>query len=217
MRPVILVSMSGHRYKMRALTGVSDELWDEFDAAAKKVGLANRAAYLRNFINYVTGHDDLAPPVPWEKAGPSAPTNRELRAIERETRPPAEVLDRAPTFWDVRRWPNYFLEGEGYLVAQATECLHGYYLTDSCPGCDMVEEWERESAHAWGLFVELVSDYEEGHPDVSTVDANWAVLRAYRPDLAAEAEPGSSSTTLRRFVRDRLMAEDPNWFEKVSE
>jgi hypothetical protein len=57
--------------------------------------------------------------------------------------PPREVLDRAPTPRDVRAYPDYFILGAGEKVARTTQCSHGYYLTDSCPGCDRDQEQGR--------------------------------------------------------------------------
>lgn len=37
---------------------------------------------------------------------------------------------RPPTY------PDYFIIGAGRDIASHTLCDHGYYLTDSCPGCD---------------------------------------------------------------------------------
>jgi hypothetical protein len=60
--------------------------------------------------------------------------------------PPDEVLNRAPTVADVRRWPEHYISGPGRAVASKTHCPHRYYLTDSCPGCDADEEAERTAA-----------------------------------------------------------------------
>ncbi len=49
--------------------------------------------------------------------------------------PPAEVLARRITVADVKAYPEYFISGPGRKVASATDCGHGYYLTDSCPCC----------------------------------------------------------------------------------
>jgi len=49
--------------------------------------------------------------------------------------PPADVLNRTITHADVRAYPDYFILGPGRAVAQATDCGHGYRLTDSCPNC----------------------------------------------------------------------------------
>lgn len=50
--------------------------------------------------------------------------------------PPADVLARPITAADVKAYPDYFIIGAGRDIASHTLCDHGYYLTDSCPGCD---------------------------------------------------------------------------------
>ncbi|WP_157430041.1 hypothetical protein [Actinomadura oligospora] len=64
---------------------------------------------------------------------------REDELARMET-PPAEVLERAPTYADVQKWPTYFIVGPGREVAEKTDCGHGYHLTDSCPCCGADEE-----------------------------------------------------------------------------
>lgn len=46
----------------------------------------------------------------------------------------------APTVADVRRDPQYWIAGPGHALAEATDCPHGYRLTDSCPGCDSEDD-----------------------------------------------------------------------------
>ncbi|TDB90899.1 hypothetical protein E1264_03470 [Actinomadura sp. KC216] len=58
--------------------------------------------------------------------------------------PPDLVKSRAPTVWDVVRWPEYYISGPGRQQAGETRCDHGYKLTDSCPGCDVDKEDLRE-------------------------------------------------------------------------
>lgn len=48
-----------------------------------------------------------------------------------------------PTAEMVRADPEYWLAGPGHERAEATECPHEYFLTDSCPGCDADEEAAR--------------------------------------------------------------------------
>ncbi|WP_280195935.1 hypothetical protein [Nocardia farcinica] len=50
--------------------------------------------------------------------------------------PPAEVLARTITPFDIDSFPAYFLNGPGYRVASKTVCPHGRVLTDPCPACD---------------------------------------------------------------------------------
>lgn len=50
--------------------------------------------------------------------------------------PPADVLSRPITKADVDAYPDYFILGPGQDTAYATDCPHGYRLTDSCPCCD---------------------------------------------------------------------------------
>lgn len=57
-----------------------------------------------------------------------------LRDMLPEVPPPA-VLARKITPLDVHLWPRYFITGPGQEIASTTECDHGYFLTDSCPGC----------------------------------------------------------------------------------
>lgn len=37
---------------------------------------------------------------------------------------------------DVKRYPAYYISGPGRNAASASDCGHGYWLTDSCPMCD---------------------------------------------------------------------------------
>ncbi|MCX4792554.1 hypothetical protein OG369_43035 [Streptomyces sp. NBC_01221] len=36
---------------------------------------------------------------------------------------------------DVRRYPAYYIAGDGRAAAEASSCDHGYRVTDSCPCC----------------------------------------------------------------------------------
>lgn len=49
--------------------------------------------------------------------------------------PPAHILAAPPTAQTVRAYPGYYICGPGRAVAEATDCSHGYRLTDSCPAC----------------------------------------------------------------------------------
>lgn len=49
--------------------------------------------------------------------------------------PPADVLAHTPTVHNVKAYPEYYILGGGYDVASATDCGHGYNLTDSYPSC----------------------------------------------------------------------------------
>lgn len=40
-----------------------------------------------------------------------------------------------PTVADVRAYPAYYILGPGRELAETVPCPHGYFLTDSCPGC----------------------------------------------------------------------------------
>ena len=60
----------------------------------------------------------------------------EEKQLQNMTVPPLEVLSRPITKADVSAYPVYFIIGPGCEIAERTECGHGYYLTDSCPGCD---------------------------------------------------------------------------------
>jgi hypothetical protein len=50
--------------------------------------------------------------------------------------PSADVLARPITKADIDAYPAYFILGPGQDIASATDCPHGYRLTDSCPCCD---------------------------------------------------------------------------------
>lgn len=63
------------------------------------------------------------------------PTPAQLRDV-----PPANVLARRITPSDVAAYPAYFLYGPGLVLAETTDCPHGYRLTDSCPGCGSDED-----------------------------------------------------------------------------
>lgn len=39
------------------------------------------------------------------------------------------------TVWDVKRFPRYYIAGDGRAAAEASQCSHGYRLTASCPNC----------------------------------------------------------------------------------
>lgn len=82
----------------------------------------------------------------------------EHQAIER---PPADVLDRAPTKQDVRDWPDFYISGPGRAVASRTACPHDYRVTDSCPGCDYDQEQaanEPDPDHG----LDIIRDRENG-------------------------------------------------------
>ncbi|MFF4417060.1 hypothetical protein ACFYY8_31455 [Streptosporangium sp. NPDC001559] len=49
--------------------------------------------------------------------------------------PPADVLAQPLTSATVAAYPAYYILGPGRAQAQATQCSHGYNLTDSCPCC----------------------------------------------------------------------------------
>ncbi len=54
------------------------------------------------------------------------------------TRPTVPSRPKKPgkvTAADVRRYPAYYISGPGRPAAEATQCEHGYRLTDSCPCC----------------------------------------------------------------------------------
>ncbi|ASR36600.1 hypothetical protein BAY61_18125 [Prauserella marina] len=74
------------------------------------------------------------------KAGMKALREYMAREVEKAPAPPGDVLARAITRDDVRRYPTYFIWGPGRDIASRTDCGHGYYLTDSCPGCDADED-----------------------------------------------------------------------------
>ncbi|WP_188187554.1 hypothetical protein [Nonomuraea sp. SYSU D8015] len=59
--------------------------------------------------------------------------------------PPVAVLDGPLTREILRAWSKWFF-GPAYHVTRATQCDHGYRLSDSCPGCDADEERMRKSA-----------------------------------------------------------------------
>lgn len=53
----------------------------------------------------------------------------------RPGRYPGRAPAQHPTAADVRRYPAYYISGPGRPAAEATQCGHGYRLTDSCPCC----------------------------------------------------------------------------------
>lgn len=51
---------------------------------------------------------------------------------------PAPARPKKPgrvTARDVKSYPWYYLAGPGRPAAEASDCEHGYRLTDSCPCC----------------------------------------------------------------------------------
>lgn len=73
---------------------------------------------------------------------PEAAREYERKQLEQMVTPPEDVLNRPPARADVAAFPVYFILGPGAEAAASTECDHGYYLTDSCPGCDYDAEQE---------------------------------------------------------------------------
>jgi hypothetical protein len=49
--------------------------------------------------------------------------------------PPVDVLAGPLTAAIVEAYPAYYILGPGHDQAAATDCGHGYALTDSCPVC----------------------------------------------------------------------------------
>jgi hypothetical protein len=39
------------------------------------------------------------------------------------------------TVSDVKLYPHYYIAGDGYAAANASNCSHNYRITDSCPLC----------------------------------------------------------------------------------
>jgi hypothetical protein len=88
--------------------------------------------------------------------------------------PPADVLNRPITKTDVTAYSAYFILGPGRDTASTTLCAHGYYLTDSCPGCDADDEHRPTDTPKAGTvapdalpaFLDAISDQYRGsgHP-----------------------------------------------------
>ncbi|MGW4114793.1 hypothetical protein ACWEFJ_28295 [Actinosynnema sp. NPDC004786] len=79
----------------------------------------------------VTRHSPTEPWVPETAClcGEAKPESGHLTGCPEVDAPP-------PTIADVRRFPEFWVSGAGHAIASRTHCPHGYYLTDSCPGCD---------------------------------------------------------------------------------
>ena len=39
------------------------------------------------------------------------------------------------TIRDIKRYPYYYIRGDGRAAAEQSRCEHGYRLTSSCPCC----------------------------------------------------------------------------------
>jgi hypothetical protein len=59
---------------------------------------------------------------------------------------PDAAAQAHPAPADVKAHPVYFIAGPGQDIASRTQCAHGYYLTDSCPGCDHDDDQVAASA-----------------------------------------------------------------------
>jgi hypothetical protein len=70
---------------------------------------------------------------------------------------PDAAAQAHPTHADVKAHPAYFISGPGRDIASSTQCAHGYYLTDSCPGCDYDDDQAAPDpdlcAHGYSLYL----------------------------------------------------------------
>jgi hypothetical protein len=68
-----------------------------------------------------------------------------------------------PTPIMVKMYPDFWIAGPGYEVARRVQCEDGYYLTDSCPGCDARYEGLDGVLRALVPDVEITTNPDDVH------------------------------------------------------